>query len=186
MKFNPEIHHRRSIRLEGYDYSDEGAYFVTIVTRERESLFSNILDGKVHLNYAGKMIEKWWNELNEKFPMVKIDTTIIMPNHLHGILNIVGAALCGRPDSGLERGHPHRGAPTYLDYDSGQPRRVAPTLGKIMDWFKTMTTNEYIRGVKEIGWSPFCGKLWQSRGGQPHRVAPTYLLQNYIKMVNVH
>jgi len=73
-----------------------------------------------------------------------------MPNHFHGIVNIAGAGRCGR-DSKL--GQPHD--------KSGQPRGVAPTLGDIVNWFKTMTTNQYIRGVKQNGWLPFGGKLWQ-------------------------
>ena len=87
---------------------------------------------------------------------METDIFMIMPNHFHGIImiagtclvparnDIVGAALCGRPG-----------------FTDGQPHRVAPTLGTIMDWFKTMTTNEYIRGVKQSGWPSFPGKLWQ-------------------------
>jgi len=90
-----------------------------------------------------------------KFPSVQRDEFIIMPNHFHGIVSIVGAAPCGRPiiDNNNVSGQPHG--------KSGQPRGIAPTLGDIVDWFKTMTTNQYIRGVKQNGWSAFAGKLWQ-------------------------
>ena len=154
MKYDPEKHHRRSLRLKGYDYSGINAYFVTICTQNRECLFGNATKGNMRLNDAGAMVFRWWNELNRKFPAIKTDTAIVMPNHFHGIINIVGATLCGRPT--LD-GHPHRDAPT-LD---GRPHRVAPTLGDIVGWFKTMTTNEYIRGVKQYKWRPFPGKLWQ-------------------------
>ena len=93
------------------------------------------------------MIETWWMELPQKFSTIDTDVSVVMPNHFHGIVAIVGAALCGRPESDQRpQGHPHRGA---------------PTLGNIIDWFKTMTTNEYIRGVKRNQWQPFPGKLWQ-------------------------
>jgi len=62
MKFDPDYHHRHSIRLDEYDYSQRGAYFVTICTRNRECLFGNLVDGKMMLNDTGKMIEKWYFE----------------------------------------------------------------------------------------------------------------------------
>ncbi len=151
MKFNPDIHHRRSIRLDGYDYSREGVYFFTICTQNRECVFGEVLNGAVLLNDAGEMICKWWAEMLKKFPLVESDEFILMPNHLHGIVGLnVGAALCGRPDTDTGRSDAE-----------GRPHRVAPTLGEIVGWFKTMTTNEYIRGVRESGWTPFFGKLWQ-------------------------
>ncbi|HEY4485832.1 MAG TPA: transposase [Nitrospiria bacterium] len=149
MIFNPDIHHRRSIRLKAHDYSQIGAYFVSLCAQDRVCLFGEITDGKMEPNNAGRMIARWWAELNRKFPTVETDEYVVMPNHFHGIVVIigypdpVGAALRGRPQ---KAGHPHRGA---------------PTLGDIMDWFKTMTTNDYLRGIKQHGWLPFHGKLWQ-------------------------
>ena len=145
MKYDPEKHHRRSVRLQGYDYAQTGAYFVTICTQNRECLFGEILDGSVQLNAAGQMIEIWWLKLNKKFQTVATDHYIVMPNHFHGI---VGATPRGRPES---NGQSHE----------GQPHGVAPTVGDIVNWYKTMTTNEYIRCVKKFGWSPFPGRLWQ-------------------------
>ena len=120
----------------------------------------------MELNEPGHMVARWWKELERKFPTAEIDEYVVMPNHFHGIvfLNLnmdVGATLRGRPDPG----QPHRTAPTCengcLDSDPGQPHRAAPTLGEIIDWFKTMTTNEYIRGVRERGWLSFQKHLWQ-------------------------
>jgi hypothetical protein len=98
------------------------------------------------------MVKKWGLELMNKFPTVEIDTHVVIPNHFHGII-AVGAALCGRleKDEGRtnkEEGQPHNnnGQPHK---NKGQPHRVAPTLGKIVNWFKTMTTNEYLRQVKK-------------------------------------
>ena len=70
MPYDPARHHRRSIRLRGYDYARAGAYFVTIVMQGRECLLGNVAEGEMALNDAGRMIEKWWRELNRKFPSV--------------------------------------------------------------------------------------------------------------------
>ena len=71
-KFDPKTHHRRSIRLKGYDYSQPGAYFVTIVTWQREMLFGEIVDGKMVLNEMGKIVQKWWHQIPKHFPNVKL------------------------------------------------------------------------------------------------------------------
>ena len=116
MKYDPAKHHRRSIRLKGYDYSQAGAYFVTIVTREWASLFGAVTARQMRLNDAGGMMERWWLELNHKFPAIETDEYVIMPNHVHGIVIIgVGADLCVGPDllsscRTLVRASPRRGA----------------------------------------------------------------------------
>ena len=79
---------RKSIRLKNYDYSNEGYYFVTIVTHKRANLFGSIVDGTVKLNSVGKLVEELWTEIPVHLPYVTIDQYIIMPNHLHGILII--------------------------------------------------------------------------------------------------
>jgi REP element-mobilizing transposase RayT len=158
MRYDPEKHHRRSIRLKGYDYSRPGAYFITIVTQDRACLFGEVVDGEMRLNAAGQMVEKWWAELNHKFPNVQTDEFVIMPNHFHGIIVIthVGADLCVCPnESGAHVGADQRVCPDETGAHTGAP------LPEIIQWFKTMTTNEYIRGVKQSGWPPFRGRLWQ-------------------------
>ncbi len=90
---------RRSIRLGGYDYSHTGAYFVTICTQHRECLFGDIVNGKMILNDAGRMVQTGWDEIPTRYPGIDIDAFQIMPNHIHGII-VVGAAPCGRPDTG--------------------------------------------------------------------------------------
>ena len=82
-KYNPDIHHRRSFRLKGYDYSQAGLYFVTICCQNKECLFGEIDNGVMALNDAGRMIEKWYYELENKFPDKKCHEFIIMPNHIH-------------------------------------------------------------------------------------------------------
>ncbi|HRS90694.1 MAG TPA: hypothetical protein P5028_01435 [Candidatus Marinimicrobia bacterium] len=94
MEYNPDNHHRRSIRLQGYDYSQQGAYFITVCTQNRECLFGEILNGEMRLNEFGKMARQCWFEIPNHFPHVQLDEYIIMPNHIHGIIvlnDIVGA-----------------------------------------------------------------------------------------------
>ncbi len=97
MKDDPEKHHRRSIRLKGYDYSRAGAYFVTICTQNRECLFGDIVDGEMMLNKNGEIVESVWNDLPNHYAHVELDYHIIMPNHIHGIIIIVGAGLKPTP-----------------------------------------------------------------------------------------
>jgi putative transposase len=130
---------RQSPRLSGYDYSEPGVYFVTVCVKDRLSLFGEAVDGTMRLNQAGQMIGRWWQELERKFPSVKIDEYhVVMPNHFHGIVFI-----SEQSRSITEGGH------------------IGPPLQRIVQWFKTMTTNEYIHGIKEHGWEPFKGHLWQ-------------------------
>lgn len=86
MKFDPNIHHRHSIRLKGYDYSQAGAYFVTLVTWQRECLFGEVLDGKMYLNRVGKIVEYAWQDLTKHYRHVELGAFVIMPNHIHGII----------------------------------------------------------------------------------------------------
>jgi putative transposase len=89
MSYNPEIHHRRSIRLHGYDYTRAGAYFITICTHQRLCLFGEVIDGKIQLNPIGQLIVSLWQRIPQHFPNVELDEFVLMPNHLHGIIIIV-------------------------------------------------------------------------------------------------
>jgi putative transposase len=103
MGYDPGKHHRRSIRLAGYDYSLAGAYFVTIITHNKVSRFGKVIAGEMHLNRLGEITERKWLELESRFPFLKLDEYVLMPNHLHGILVITckGAAGSSR-DTGNE------------------------------------------------------------------------------------
>ena len=106
---------RRSIRLQGYDYSSNGAYFVTICVQNKECLFGHVENGEMVLNDAGEIVQKWWNKLETKFPNITLDEHVIMPNHFHGILMIanktksVGAIPCNRPQCGITKNHFNQG-----------------------------------------------------------------------------
>jgi len=96
--------HRRSIRLQNYDYTQAGAYFVTICAHARDCLFGDVINGEMRLNEYGKTVEECWDDIARHFDDVELDSFTIMPNHVHGIIvftNTVGAGF-PRPDSKLK------------------------------------------------------------------------------------
>lgn len=97
MKFDPKIHHRHTIRLQGYDYSQAGAYFVTIVVHGRECLFGEIVDGKMVLNEFGKIVQRAWFDLPKHNPHVELGAFCIMPNHVHAVIIIIAVGAGLRP-----------------------------------------------------------------------------------------
>jgi len=132
-------------------------------------VFGDVCDGKMMLNDVGEMVDKWRRELMSKYSMVEIDEYKIMPNHIHGIIMIVGndenddvgADLCVRPDN--EENINDENVVKGRICIKGQTHRSAPTpeIGTIIQWFKTMSTNEYIKNVKSQNWSSFNTRLWQ-------------------------
>jgi putative transposase len=173
MKYNPKIHNRKSIRLKGYDYSQAGLYFVTICCQNRTHFYGRIENNIMQLNDAGKMIEKWYAELENKFPDIKCQQMVVMPNHFHCIIENVGADLRVRPntnnddDNNKISNEPILGGISnkpILGRISGEPilgEHIGSPLRRVVQWFKTMTTNEYIRNVKSNDWKRFDRKLWQ-------------------------
>jgi len=140
MKFDPKIHHRCSIRLNGYDYTQAGAYFVTVVTQARESLFGEVAGGEMRLNRYGEIVLKWWDAIPEHFPNVETDAFVIMPNHVHGIIMI---------------GDDRRGTGTVPQGGEIPPLRK-PTLGQIVAYFKYQSTKE----INAMKGGPVT-RLWQ-------------------------
>jgi REP element-mobilizing transposase RayT len=137
---------RKNMRLQGYDYSCAGLYFLTIVVQNRLHLFGNIKNGKMILNHAGCMIERWYHEIENKFPDKICHDMVVMPNHFHCIIENFEMA---DPND-----HPN-------EKYGIQNQKYGVTIGRVMDWFKTMTTNAYISGVNKYDWQRFDGKLWQ-------------------------
>ena len=170
--YNPEIHHRRTIRLQEYDYSSDGLYFVTICVHEHRSLLVSIKDDTMHLNDAGKMVQEWFYRCEEHFPDIKCLEMVIMPNHFHCIWQIVGADRCVCPQNDSK---------TILGEHAGSP------LHRVVQWFKTMTTNAYIKGIKQHGWKPFNTRFWQRnyyehiiRNQQGYEEIAAYIIENPI------
>ena len=196
MTYNSQMHHRRSIRLRGYDYSQVGAYFVTVCTQDRTCLFGEVAGDQARLNEVGRFVQAEWDRLTDRFPTIELDTFVVMPNHVHGIVIIsfadarsdsgVGAGLVPAPPvstgiSGVtEPGATTRVAPTRpgddcvagdggrkpntgatVDLGVGTGLVPAPILGDIVGAFKSLTTDLYIRGVRQSGWPGFRRRLWQ-------------------------
>ena len=139
---------RKSIRLKGYDYSSRGLYFLTIVVHGRHHLFGNIVEGQMCLNAAGEMVTNCYGRIEQRFADVACLDMCVMPNHLHCILSLrTDAARLGK---------------VLLDTDE-EVGVVRSDVRDVMRWFKSVTTNTYTHGVREQGWKPFEGKLWQSR-----------------------
>ncbi|MBN2099716.1 MAG: transposase [Dehalococcoidia bacterium] len=136
MRYDQDKHHRRSIRLGGYDYAQPGAYFVTICTYQRECLLGEIVDGNVRLSASGQIVADAWVWLAVQYPYVELDVSVVMPNHLHGVVVI-------RDD--VRRGG-SRTAPT-------QGRKP---LGRLIGAFKTVSTKRLNRSRLTPG-----APLWQ-------------------------
>ncbi|MCU0491503.1 MAG: hypothetical protein MUD01_07945 [Chloroflexaceae bacterium] len=258
-------HRRRSIRLPGYDYAQPGGYFVTMCTHGRQPLFGALHGDTMQCSAAGHMVEHWWQALNGKFPTVRTDALVVMPDHVHGIVviteknndvyaggytnpplhndcndsNAVGADASIRPQCNGGDGHAgddhvagddfivgrHIGRPLHGDGDDGDDandandanavdhavganRRVRPqcngddandantvdhavganrrvhpiasnvavSLPHVIQWFKTMTTNAYIRNVQTGLFPPFDRRVWQ-RGYWEHIIRDDDALQ---------
>ena len=131
---------RRSIRLKGYDYSLSGADFVTICVEGGACLLGKVAEDMMLENPAGVMIGDCWHGLSDRFSCVDIDATIVMTNHMHGIILLLG-------DDRV-----------VMDSAAAAQRaatRAATTLADIVGAFKSITTNDYLLGIREDGWPSF-------------------------------
>jgi REP element-mobilizing transposase RayT len=157
-KFDPKIHHRRSIRLPGYDYSSAGAYYVTVVTWHRECLFGEVLDGEMIPNKIGKIVQWEWQNLALSFKFVELGASQVMPNHFHGILlfHDVGATRPGITGSFAGKTPEHNATVSGLD-GSPLPRGPkAASLGAIIGQFKSRVTKRLWK-MPEFSGTP----IWQ-------------------------
>jgi putative transposase len=127
-------HHRRSIRLRGYDYSRAGAYFVTVCTHNRMCLFGEIINGKMRLNDGGCAVVDSWQWLASQYNYVELDAWVVMPNHMHGIIVI----------------HDGRGGSRTAPTDKRKP------LGRLIGAFKTVST----KCINEMRGTPNAS-IWQ-------------------------
>jgi len=130
MTFKSDIHRRRSIRMPGYDYSRPGAYYVTVCTHGRELWFGEVVEREVRLSPAGRIVESVWQSLPQRFTGLALDSFVVMPNHIHGVLMFVRAQFT---------------APVPLN-DSKQ----TPNLGEIVRTMKAASTSR-IRATGETG-----------------------------------
>jgi REP element-mobilizing transposase RayT len=154
MPHNPNTHHRKSIRLKGYDYSQAGLYFITICAQDRFWLFGNIENGEMTLNDAGSRANVCWLNIPNHFPNVVLHEHIVMPNHVHGIIELVGAnnhspdihlPVNHLPVNHLPVNHLHEIGAKNVSYDNGA-KNVSPlrspskTIGSIVRGYKIGVT----------------------------------------------
>jgi len=148
------VRDRLSIRLKGYDYAQAGAYFVTICTQGRACLLGDVANEEVRLSDAGKMVQEAWQALLGRLSGTELDAFVIMPNHVHGIIVIPGRGESRiRPDDSRQ--------PDSGDHKDRPYGTTAGSLGRVIQAFKSTTTHQYVLGVRQRGWPPFRGRLWQ-------------------------
>ncbi|MEO7486141.1 MAG: transposase [Ferruginibacter sp.] len=193
-KYNPQIHHRRSVRLKGYDYSQAGLYFITICCQDRKCRFGKIENGEMILNELGTIAYNEWIKLVERFTSFELDVFQIMPNHMHGIilLNDVAGA-----DTLAQLGQPQGLAPTdavaqndlITDDDIGTGASPAPTnatIGEIIGAYKSLVFNGCLKIYKSK--NDLMGKLWQRnyyehiiRNAKSYENISNYIINNPAK-----
>ncbi|MBI9050872.1 MAG: transposase [Anaerolineaceae bacterium] len=145
-KYDADKHHRRSIRLKGFDYSQPGAYFVTICTHGKECLFGNVDDGEMVLNELGRIVWEIWQSLPARYPQIKLGSAVVMPNHFHTIIEIP-------TDVGVIHELPLRR--TGIDVNDPKIRRKM-LLPKVIGYFK-MNSARRINELLNTPGTP----LWQ-------------------------
>ncbi len=127
--------HRRFPRLKDYNYSQPGAYFITICVQERRNMFGEVIDGCMYVNSVGTIAQSVWEDLPERFPGVELDAYVVMPNHFHGIVIITDTA-------------------------SLSTARCTTALGEVVRTFKAVTTRRvHLANIPEFSWQQ---KYWDS------------------------
>lgn len=176
MTYNPDIHHRRSIRLKEYDYSGVGAYYVTFCAFQRECLFGDVVTGEMRLNGTGLIVRDCWQRIPAHFSYVEVDEFVVMPNHFHAVLFISESAVTGRvgakqdlPASpafgryinkqgeGENKGEADGAFASPLQDIQDMPQGTLPgSLGAVMQNFKSVST----RKINKWRDNPGC-PVWQ-------------------------
>ncbi|QSV53285.1 MAG: hypothetical protein HEP80_04515 [Dolichospermum sp. UKL201] len=162
MPYNSNIHHRRSIRLKVYDYTQQGAYFVTICTHQRNCLFGEIVDGEIKLNTNGEIARGSWLSIPRYFKNVELDEFVIMPNHLHGIIiiessEVAGEALANQDFSQQQNLSSQCFAPTVYTGETIKINGTKPqSLAAITQNYKSVSTRQINRMNKAKG-----NVIWQ-------------------------
>ncbi|HEY9605990.1 MAG TPA: transposase [Allocoleopsis sp.] len=154
MKYDSSQHHRRSIRLKGYDYSQAGAYFVTICINQGLHTLGEIGNSRMYPSQPGEMVQVVWDELPLHYPGIAVDAFVLMPNHVHGIIVLRTLSSC-LPNN--EAGATTGGLPLPTVDRFYKPM----TLGDVVHRFKSLTTAKYRHGVTQLGWTPFPKRFWQ-------------------------
>lgn len=132
---NTREHITSRLRWRGFDYTTPGLYFVTICCYQRSRLLGRIEDRHLVSTLAGDMVQNLWDDIPTLYPDATVDCHVVMPNHVHALIGLGAASV---------------------------DNEVNTSLIEIIHWFKSYSTTMYIRGVREHGWKPFPGHVWQS------------------------
>lgn len=174
-RYNPQIHHRRSIRLAGYDYTQAGAYFITICTHKRQNLFGDIVNGEMILNEYGKIVATCWQELARHFPHITLGEWVIMPNHVHGIIVI------GRGEA------PADDQSTTTSSDNRRVLRPSPpngtdpgSVGAIVQNYKSVASRKINKLRSTAGAPVWQRNYWEHiiRNEQAYQRIANYIINN--------
>jgi len=181
MAYNPKIHHRRSIRLKGYDYSQAGAYFITICCEHRICRFGKIENNEMILNELGNIAYNEWAKLAERFANFELDVFQIMPNHMHGIIvlkNVVGAGFTPAQNDDMVLGQRQ-----VLGQPQGIALTTVSTVGDIVGAYKSLVFNGCLEIYKSR--NERMGKLWQRdyyehiiRNEHSYQTISAYIINN--------
>ncbi len=174
-KFDPQKHHRHSIRLPEYYYAQQGAYYVTIVAWHRECLFGEVINEEMVLNKFGLVTKQQWEKLPNRFPNIELGASVIMPNHMHGIIVIMAGRGTAENLSGLA-GEPSRRAPTR----EGFQKPVKGSIPTIVRSYKSAVSYRInlMRGTEDI-------PVWQ-RNYYEHIIRNDKDLQNKTDYINAN
>ena len=179
MKYNTDLHNRRSVRLRSHDYARAGAYFVTICCQDRINYFGEIVNDEIAFNEYGDVAYKEWKKLSERYPGIAFDIFQIMPNHIHGVIeihntNVVGATFTVAPNPNTVAPNPNTVAPDTPDAVAAPGVTVAPgatvkvaptdvvtavTVGRIVGAYKSLVFKKCLKisNLKNC----ILGRLWQ-------------------------
>jgi putative transposase len=190
MIYNPAIHHRRTIRLKGYDYSQEGLYFITMCCFNRKCLFGDVENGEMVLNEYGTIAGNEWLNTPNIRKNVELDVFVIMPNHMHGIIILNGVTGMGElhspqqipPDTGKGGLHP----PDNKKGELHSPQRSPPqgpsdNIGAIVRGYKGSVTKQL--NLLNIGYIVWQRNYWEHiiRNEQSHKRISEYIINNPAK-----
>jgi len=205
--YNPTIHHRRSIRLKGYDYSQAGLYFITICCQNKVCRFGKIVKREMILNDFGKIACEEWIKLSERYPNILLDVFQIMPNHVHGVIVLngdgVGATLAVAQYENAVAQYDRAGASPArtIDQNDGAIQRAGAnvgatlavaqnnTIGNIVGAYKSLVVNQCLKICKSH--NKYMGKLWHRnywehivRNEKSYQRIANYIINNPTKWEN--
>ena len=144
MPYDPNIHHRKSIRLKGYDYSQAGMYFITLCVQDKLCLFGEVVNGEMVLNDAGRVANACWLNIPEHFPNAILYEHIVMPNYVHGIIEFVGANHYSPANHSQNNHFSNNHSPNFFESCSHTP--VAISQPYRITLYPTVETVGYVMG----------------------------------------